>query len=204
MTNEQRKKIADYRQIVFSRIYEENENLPPNLKKAKALAEYLRTKPIYIDEGEIIAGNGQFVNFNHAHMGARTSALPSGRKAGISLANGFSPCQGVDLNGPTAVLNSTAKCNLNIIGNGIVVDLKFQPQFFKKNRNIIRDMIEAHFEEGGYEVQINVVDRQTLINAQMVPDKYRNLIVRVSGFSAYFVELGVIIQNEIIARTKHM
>jgi len=146
---------------------------------------------------------GLYTVDHHAHMGARTSALPSGRRAGVSLASGFSPCQGADLSGPTAVLNSTAKCDLNVFGNGIVVDLKFQPQFFNKNRVYIRQLIETHFEMGGYEVQINVVDRQTLLNAQKEPEKYRNLIVRVSGFSAYFVDLGAIIQNEIIARTEY-
>jgi len=147
---------------------------------------------------------GLYTVDHHAHMGARTCALPSGRKAGTSLASGFSPCQGADRSGPTAVLNSTAKCELGVFGNGIVVDLKFQPTFFKKNRLPIRQMIEAHFEGGGYEVQINVVDRQTLINAKREPEKYRDLIVRVSGFSAYFVDMSPIIQDEIIARTEHM
>ena len=146
---------------------------------------------------------GLYTVDHHAHMGARTCALPSGRGAGVSLASGFSPCQGADINGPTAVLNSTAKCNLDIFGNGIVVDLKFQPQFFNKNRLHIRQLIETHFDMGGYEIQINVVDRQTLLNAQKEPEKYRNLIVRVSGFSAYIVDLGAIIQNEIIARTEY-
>ena len=146
---------------------------------------------------------GLYTVDHHAHMGVRTAALPNGRGAGISLASGFSPCQGADTNGPTAVLNSTAKCDLSVFGNGIVVDLKFQPEFFNKNRIHIRHLIETHFEMGGYEVQINVVDRQTLINAQKEPEKYRNLIVRVSGFSAYFVDLGTITQNEIIARTEY-
>ena len=146
---------------------------------------------------------GLYTVDHHTHMGACTCALPSGRSAGVSLANGFSPCQGADINGPTAVLNSTAKSNLNILGNGIVVDLKFQPQFFDKNRLHIRQLIETHFKMGGYELQINVVDRQTLLEAQKEPENYRNLIVRVSGFSAYFVDLGAIIQNEIIARTEY-
>jgi len=140
---------------------------------------------------------------HHAHMGRLTAALPEGRKAGVSLANGFSPAQGADGNGPTAVVNSVVKNDLAALGNGMVLDLKFQPAFFMKNKGQIRNLIETYFDLGGYELQANVVDRDTLLAAQAEPESHRNLIVRVSGFSAYFVDLNEVLQNEIIARTEH-
>ena len=140
---------------------------------------------------------------HHAHMGKVTAALPDGRGRGVSLANGFSPAQGVDVNGPTAVIQSIVKNDLSKLGNGMVLDLKFHPAFFEKNKLSIRNIIETYFDLGGYEIQLNVVDKNTLIEAQKHPERHRDLIVRVSGFSAYFVDLNTILQNEIIARTEH-
>jgi formate C-acetyltransferase len=90
-----------------------------------------------------------------------------------------------------------------MLGNGMALDLKFTPDFFESNRQSIRALIETYFSMGGYEIQFNVVDKETLLNAQKNPDNYKNLIVRVSGFSAYFVDLNALLQNEIIARTAH-
>jgi len=87
----------------------------------------------------------------------------------------------------------------------MVLDLKFHPAFFEndKHREAFKYMIETYFELGGMEVQFNVVSRETLVKAQLAPEEYRDLIVRVSGFSAYFVTLDKAIQDEIIARTEH-
>ena len=147
--------------------------------------------------------SGLYTVDHHAHMGERTAALPDGRKAGESLANGFSPYQGADTSGPTAVINSVVKNDLCALGNGMVLDLKFYPGFFEENRRYIRALIETYFDLGGYEIQLNVVDKDKLLAAQKNPEQYRDLIVRVSGFSAYFVDLGAILQEEIIARTEH-
>ena len=146
---------------------------------------------------------GLYTVDHHAHMGYYTSALPNGRKARVSLANGFSPAQGADVNGPTAVIRSVVKNNLSLFGNGMVLDLKFHPGFFKNHQPYIKDLIETYFDLGGYEIQLNVVERETLIKAQKNPGQYRDLIVRVSGFSAYFVDLTDVVQNEIIARTEY-
>ena len=141
----------------------------------------------------------------HAFMGARTGALPTGRPAGVSPASGCSPCQGADLNGPTAVVRSLTKLDHRKLGNGVVVDLKFSPSFFSEpgRKRALRDLIETYFELGGMEIQFNVIDRQTLLAAQADPGSFRDLIVRVSGFSAYFTTLDPIIETEIIARTEH-
>jgi formate C-acetyltransferase len=142
---------------------------------------------------------------HHASMGAQTGPLPSGRRGGVSLANALSPCQGADANGPTAVMCTVTELDHAQLGNGLVLDLKFTPQFLQKHSHLdkLRQLITAYFEMGGMEVQFNVVKRETLLAAQREPDKYRNLIVRVSGFSAYFVNLDRILQDEIIARTEY-
>ena len=141
----------------------------------------------------------------HAGMGAKTGATPDGRKAGTSLANGFCPVQGADTKGPTAVINAVTRCDHTKFANGMVLDLKFNPSFLKNpvHRNLFRPLADTYFEQGGMELQFNIVSRETLIAAQKDPHKYRNLIVRVSGFSAYFASLYKPLQDEIIARTEY-
>ena len=141
---------------------------------------------------------------SHAKMGKKTSALPSGRKAGVSLANALSPCQGVDTVGPTATANTALNVDTRYVGNGLVLDMKFLPQFLvkKEHQEGLRNLIVSYFENGGMEIQFNVVDRQTLLNAQKHPENYKHLLVRVSGYSANFVYLDPTLQNEIIARTE--
>jgi len=142
---------------------------------------------------------------DHASMGKLTGALPDGRKRGLSLANALSPAQGADFLGPTAVIKSITKLDHTLAGNGVVLDLKFHPDFFQssKHRQAFRQLVESYFALGGLEIQFNVVSRETLINAQKNPEQYRNLVVRVSGFSAYFTSLDKTLQDEIIARTEY-
>lgn len=141
----------------------------------------------------------------HAFMGRYTGALPDGRKSGTALSNGLSSVQGADSSGPTALIKSASKLNHARFGNGMVLDIKFHPSFFreKTHRDSFRNLIETYFKLGGMEIQINVVSNETLKKAQKNPAGYGDLIVRVSGFSAYFVELDRILQDEIIARTEH-
>ena len=149
---------------------------------------------------------GMYTVDSHAWLGKATGALPSGRPAGVALANGFSPCQGADTAGPTAVIRSLTKLDHRQFGNGMVLDIKFSPSFFDdpQGRQALQRLIETYFELGGLEIQFNVVSRATLLAAQAYPDRFRDLVVRVSGFSAYFVDLDTVCQNEIIARTEHV
>ncbi|SFP88308.1 formate C-acetyltransferase [Oscillibacter sp. PC13] len=142
---------------------------------------------------------------DHAKMGLRTGATPDGRNARVSLANALSPVQGRDQVGPTAVVNSVLKTDLRVATNGMVLDLKFNPSFLKSDRHMdaLRDLIDTYFHSGGMEIQFNVVDRATLMDAQEHPEKHQNLVVRVSGFSAYFTTLMKTTQDEIIARTEY-
>jgi len=147
---------------------------------------------------------GMYSVYYHATMGEFTSALPCGRRAKASLTNGFAPCQGADVSGPTAVVNSILSADHSKLGNGMVLDIKFTPKFLESeaHQQGFIDLIRDYFDRGGMEMQINVVNRDTLIEAQKHPEKHRNLIVRVSGYSAYFIYLGKSLQDEIIARTE--
>ena len=142
----------------------------------------------------------------HGATGRRVGALPSGRLAGISLADGaVSPCQGMDKKGPTAVINSAGKIN-HVPIYGTLFNMKFHPGSLKTEQDIRKflALIGAYFEEyEGKHMQFNVIDRETLIDARENPANYRNLVIRVAGYSALWVELDTKIQDEIIERTTH-
>jgi formate C-acetyltransferase len=140
----------------------------------------------------------------HGFMGKLTGALPDGRLKGMALVNSLSPVQGADRLGPTAVIKSVTKPDHRLMGNGMVLDLKFHPGYFGRNnhRRAFKCLVDTYFELGGMEIQFNVVSRETLQKAQNWPQDYQDLIVRVSGFSAYFLTLDKVIQDEIIARTE--
>lgn len=147
---------------------------------------------------------GFYTVMHHALLGEKTGASCDGRFAYTSLANSLSPTQGTDVNGPTALINSVNKVSMQYMGNGGALDIKFLPSYFDNQNHVqaLRYLIETYFEDGGLELQINVVDSEILKKAQMEPDKYKNLVVRVSGYSAYFVNLDKELQNEIIMRTE--
>lgn len=138
----------------------------------------------------------------HSEMGKKMVATPDGRRKGWALASSLSPTQGTDTHGVLAVLNSVTKLPLNKMGNGMVLDVKFSPNVFEDyyQRQKIREVIKAYFENGGHEIQINVVNKDTLMQAQRHPDEYKTLMVRVSGFSTYFTALDKTLQDEIILR----
>lgn len=142
---------------------------------------------------------------DHAFMGECTGALPDGRLSGVALANAMGPVQGMKTSGPTAVVNSVLKANLKDAGNGMVLDLKFNPNFLsqKAHSDALRMLINTFFKEGGIEIQFNVIAKETLLAAQKDPKAYKELVVRVSGFSAYFCNLLETTQNEIIMREEY-
>lgn len=148
---------------------------------------------------------GLYTVEDHAKLGMLTGALPDGHLEGTSLANAICPVQGADKIGPTAVINSLLKTDLSCATNHMVLDLKFNPAFLEKETHVfaLRSMIHTFFHQGGLEIQFNVIDAKTLLDAQAHPEEHQNLVVRVSGFSAYFVTLSKITQDEIIARTEY-
>ena len=138
-------------------------------------------------------------------MGEHTGALPEGRMASKMLANSLSPCQGRDIKGPTAVVHSATKFDHTLIGNGMVLNIKFHPTALNGEEGIknFKDLIKIYFDMGGMEIQFNVVDRKILSDARKNPGNYGDLVVRVSGFSAYFTRLSMELQDEIISRTEY-
>ena len=148
---------------------------------------------------------GLYTVDHHVGLGERTGNLPDGHKLGMPLANALSPSQGSDKSGPTAVVKSATRLDHSLLGNGMVLDLKFHPSFFQdeEKRQAFKHLVETYFHLGGLEIQFNVISRETLLEAQKSPEKYSDLIVRVSGFSAYFVDMNKLTQDEIIARTEH-
>lgn len=140
----------------------------------------------------------------HIYFGSVTGAMPDGRLAGQPLSEGISPVQGADRNGPTAVIKSAATID-HIKTGGTLLNQKFTPSFFEDSESYARltSLIRTWFRLDGHHIQFNVVSAQTLRDAQKHPEKYRDLIVRVAGYSDYFNDLGEDLQNEIIRRTEH-
>ncbi len=140
----------------------------------------------------------------HVYFGQVTGATPDGRKAYTPLSEGISPVQGMDINGPTAVIKSAGKID-HLRTGGTLLNQKFAPYFFSDQEKIDKlvHMIRAYFKMNGHHIQFNVVSAGTLRAAQNNPELYRNLIVRVAGYSDYFINLGSDLQDEIIRRTEH-
>ncbi len=141
-----------------------------------------------------------FVVGFHISFGAFTGATPDGRHAGDVLGNGLTPTTGNAISGPTAIMNSITKLPLTKIYNGANLNMRFNGNKIKTEH--LAYLIMTYFEKGGMQVQFNMVDSKILRDAQKNPDKYRDLFVRVSGYSAEFVGLSEIAQEEIISRTK--
>jgi formate C-acetyltransferase len=141
----------------------------------------------------------------HMPMGANVGATPDGRHAGQPLADGgLSPMAGRDRQGPTAVLRSVSKINLRLASNGTLLNMKFLPSIFE-GAQALREfvsLLRAFCRLEIPHVQFNVVSAETLKQAQINPEDYRSLVIRVAGYSAYFIELDSALQNEIIHRTE--
>ncbi len=139
----------------------------------------------------------------HVLEGLFLGATPNGRRAGEPVSNSFSPANGSERKGPTAMLRSVAKINHALIANGCAVNMKLMPSLLEGASSIDKAvaLVKGYFAMGGMEVQFNVVSNETLRDAQRHPDRHRGLVVRVSGYSAYFTDLGRPLQDEIISRT---
>jgi formate C-acetyltransferase len=141
---------------------------------------------------------------SHVYFGSVIGATPDGRKAHLPLSEGISPFQGVDRQGPTSVIKSASKID-HLRTGGTLLNQKFSPQFFEDEDSYdhLTALIRSYFSLDGHHIQFNVVNAETLKDAQKHPELYRDLIVRVAGYSDYFNDLGEDLQNEIIRRTEH-
>lgn len=147
-----------------------------------------------------IASNTQSVSAGHV-----TGATPDGRLSGVPLSDAASPTYGVDKNGPTAAFLSLCKPDYRLVSCGTVVNQKYTPDMLTDpvKRAALTAAIQVYFSRGGQEVQINCVSREVLKDAMAHPENYGGLIVRVSGFSAYFTSLARDVQEDILHRTEH-
>lgn len=140
----------------------------------------------------------------HERFGRDTSATPDGRVAGFPLGDGSGPCQGREMNGPTASVLSSTKWEHHRFIGGVAVNMKFSKSSLGKySIDTIKGIIKTFINRGGFEMQINVVDNDTLKKARLNPEEYKDLIVRIGGYSDYFVRLSPEMQEEVIQRTTH-
>ncbi|MCP3928262.1 MAG: formate acetyltransferase [Bacteroidetes bacterium] len=151
--------------------------------------------------GQFVAGF--YSTTMHQYFGSLTGALPSGRGKGEVFTSGIAPMNGYDLKGPTAVFNSIASLDMVRAHNGANVNAKFDTATLKGTHGqmILESLVKTYFKRGGMQVQLNVLDTEMLKDAKLHPGKYPNLVVRVSGYSAYFNDLSPAMKDEIIARS---
>jgi formate C-acetyltransferase len=151
----------------------------------------------------MVSRNGASGNF---YVGSAMGALPDGRKAWTAIADGaLSPVQGADVKGPTAVILSATKINHMEYSTSQLMNMKISPSVLQTPAGIkkFNALVKTFFDRGGWHLQFNTIGRETLIKAKMHPEQYKDLLVRVAGYSAYFVELSSDVQDEIICRTEH-
>jgi len=171
-------------------------------------AAYVYTKPLekYKNPRGGMYHAGLYPVSANVPLGAQTGATPDGRLAYTPIADGVSPCAGRDINGPTAAANSVSKLDHGIASNGTLFNMKFHPSALKGEDGLYNfvSLIRAYFDRKGMHVQFNVVSRETLQDAQKHPENYKNLVVRVAGYSALFTTLSRSLQDDIINRTEQM
>lgn len=144
-------------------------------------------------------------NVDNIPAGREIAATPDGRKSREPVSDAASPMHGADKNGPTAVIHSLTRPDYRLVSCGTVVNQKYSPDMFRnpEKRAKLAALIRSYFLKGGQEIQINAVSRETLLDAMEHPEDYRSLVVRVSGFSAYYTLLSKEVQKDILQRTEH-
>ncbi len=147
---------------------------------------------------------GAFCWVMHERLGAECGAIPDGRKAGVPFADGCGPAQGREKNGPTAAILSTTSWEHSPMIGGLAYNMKFNRSLFDSSSSVTRlgDLVRTFLDRGGFETQINVVDHDTLKRAKEDPEAYRDLVVRIGGYTDYFVRLTPAMQDEVMRRTE--
>ena len=154
-------------------------------------------------DGPYVAG--VYSMTTHAHFGSVTGALPNGRLASACFASGLSPENGMDREGPTAVFNSVNRVDTRSLSNGVNLNVLFDQATLRgtNGRRVLSSLVRTYFRGGGMQVQTNILDPAVLIEARADPSAHPNLLVRISGYSAYFNDLTPTLKDEIIRRTAH-
>ena len=147
---------------------------------------------------------GTFTYIAHANMGKNMHATFDGRKEGYSYSDGCSPVQGRDVNGPTAMVSSLTSWDQSKLLGGMVVNIKFNRENLKGDKkNILKGIIKTFIKRGGIEIQVNCVNRKTLEDARINPKDHKDLMVRIGGYSDYFVNQNETMMQEIIDTTQY-
>ena len=170
----------------------------------EAAYTYTRPLPNYKNPRGGIFQAGLYPVSANVPLGAQTGATPDGRLAHTPVADGVGPTSGRDLNGPTAVCNSVAKLDHAIASNGTLFNMKMSPSAMSGEQGLeaFVAMVRGFFDQKAFHMQFNVVDKETLLDAQAHPEKYSGLVVRVAGYSALFTTLSKSLQDDIIKRTE--
>ncbi len=165
---------------------------------------YTRTLPEYKNPRGGIFQAGLYPVSANVPLGAQTGATPDGRLAHTPVADGVSPSAGKDVHGPTATANSVSRLDHGIASNGTLLNQKFHPTALSGEKGLDNfvALVRTYFDQKGSHMQFNVVDRDTLLDAQKHPEKYAHLVVRVAGYSALFTTLSKSLQDDIIRRTE--
>lgn len=147
---------------------------------------------------------GAFAWVMHEHLGRETGATPDGRRAGFPFADGCGPAQGNECNGPTAAVLSVTSWQHSAMIGGLAYNLKFNASLFQAQEGFdgLRTLLLTFVRRGGFEAQVNVVNNETLIKARANPEAYRDLVVRIGGYTDYFTRLSLEMQDELIQRTE--
>ena len=140
----------------------------------------------------------------HIYFGKVLGATPNGRRARMPISDGTSPSQGCDRRGPTSVIKSLSKLD-QVKSGGTLLNQRFVPALLKRDQDIVKlcALIRSYFRLGGHHIQFNIVDTATLRDAQKYPENYRDLMVRMAGYSDYFNDMNRDYQEEIIERTEN-
>jgi len=178
-------------------------------QEADAMAAWLAENILHIfQDSPMLAGRimmpGTFSYVTHAGLGAQDGASFDGRRAHFSYSDGCGPVQGRDVNGPTAMMLSLTSWEQSAYLGGMVVNVKFAPKHLTpEHADSFIAMLRAFLQRGGIEMQVNVVDRETLLDARKHPENHRDLIVRIGGYSDYYVRLSDALQEEILERREY-
>ncbi len=205
-------KTAPEKKAVYDRLRADIEELPKfgnDNQEVDLFARdvaYTYTRPLlqYRNPRGGIFQAGLYPVSANVPLGAQTGATPDGRLAGTPVADGVSPAAGRDVKGPTAACNSVARLDHYIASNGTLFNMKFHPSALKGASGLesFVALIRGYFDQKGSHMQFNVVSRETLLDAQKNPEKYKSLVVRVAGYSALFTTLSRSLQDDIINRTE--
>ena len=196
----------------YEEFYAEINSMPKygnDVEEVDKIAKHWFTRVGEISRSYQIGGHpyepGTFCWIQHEYLGRQTGATIDGRVAGCAFADGSGSAQGRDINGPTSSILSTTKWEHKVMVGGMVQNIRFNKSTFQREADYkaLKDLVLTYMKRGGFEIQVNMTSKEELLDAQIHPENYKNLVVRVAGYSDYFTHLNPNMQAEVISRTEH-